>query len=112
MKRGDGDGVSGLPGPLRWILGLLLPGERRDDVLGDLEEGYRATGARLGAAAARRRLWREVAALLMWRLGAAFRPSPRPTAPRGRAEGRGADTGPAGGHRRGRPWTGRTTTMG
>jgi predicted permease len=68
-------------------------------VLGDLEETYRRRAERLGASAARRHLWREVAALALWRMGATLRP---PLHPAGRAHA----------HDIVEPWTGRTTTMG
>ncbi len=55
---------------LTWLLCHLLPRDRRDDVLGDLEESYRARALRLGDGSARRLLMKEVAALLMWRMGA------------------------------------------
>ncbi len=92
-------GPGGLPRTLRWLLARLLPRARRDDVLGDLEEAYAARVARGAEAAARRWLWREVAALSMWRLGMALRPPLRPD-------------GPARAHDLDEPWTGRTTTMG
>ncbi len=89
----------GLPGPLRWIAERLLPRARRDDVLGDLEEAYHRRAERMGAAAARRRLWRELGALALWRLGAGLRP---PLHPAGRAHAHDIEE----------PWMGRTTTMG
>jgi len=89
----------GLPGPHRWILGRLLPRARREDVLGDLEEAHRRRTRRFGPAAARRHLWREVGALVLWRVGAGLRP---PLHPAGRAHAHDLEE----------PWTGRTTTMG
>jgi predicted permease len=56
-----------LPTPLRWLLERVLPPDRRDDVLGDLAETQETRRARLDARTTRRRLWREAAALLLWR---------------------------------------------
>jgi len=88
-----------LPRALRWLLARLLPRARRDDVLGDLEHGYRSRTARVGPAAARRWLRREAASLAMWRVGMTLRPPLHPD-------------GPAHAHDLEEPWTGRTTTMG
>ncbi len=57
-----------LPRLLRRLLAAILPSDRREDGLGDLEEGYRARWRRKGPASARRYLWRETASLLRWRL--------------------------------------------
>ncbi len=56
-----------LPTVLRWLLNRLLPRERRDDVLGDVAESHARWHARLDSRVAGRRLWREAAALLLWR---------------------------------------------
>ena len=58
----------GLSSPLRWLLKRITPRDRRDDVLGDLEVSHDERRARLGAARARLHLWKEVAALVLWRL--------------------------------------------
>lgn len=57
---------------LTWLLRHLLSRHRREEVLGDLEESYRARALRLGDDAARRLLAKEAVALLMWRMGAAL----------------------------------------
>jgi putative ABC transport system permease protein len=57
-----------IPSLLRWLLERLVPRERREDVLGDLEFSYRERRARRSGAAARWHLGREVVGLLMWRL--------------------------------------------
>jgi putative ABC transport system permease protein len=67
---------AGLPRPLVWLLGRVLPRARREDVLGDLEASLRERTVRLGRRAARRRLWRELGVLLVWRLGGGVRLSP------------------------------------
>ena len=59
-----------LPRFLGWVLARALPATRRDEVLGDLEESYARRTLRLGPARARRLLWKEAAALLLWRLRA------------------------------------------
>jgi len=69
-------GVGRLPWVVRQVLFRILPRHRRDDVLGDLEASYRERAARSGRFAARRRLCREVAALLFWRLGSGLRTRP------------------------------------
>ncbi|HKJ01941.1 MAG TPA: ABC transporter permease, partial [Longimicrobiales bacterium] len=62
-----------LPGALRRVLRWLLPADRRDDILGDLEESYRGRMDRLGHREARALLWKEAASLALWRLGADLR---------------------------------------
>ena len=70
----------GLPALLRWAVRLVVPAHRLDDVLGDLEESAALRAERLGAGAARRHVWRELLALLVWRLGWRGRRDPtRPT---------------------------------
>lgn len=58
-----------LPLLLRLLVRLLAPGDRVDDVLGDLREGLIRRESRMGSPAARRWLWREAAALVGWRVG-------------------------------------------
>ncbi|MCG6990111.1 MAG: ADOP family duplicated permease [Gemmatimonadetes bacterium] len=70
---------AGLPRPLVWLLGRVLPRGRREDILGDLEASLREREARLGRGPARRHLWRELGALLVWRLSGGARPSPAPS---------------------------------
>jgi predicted permease len=57
-----------LPNPLRWLLERVLPPDRREDVLGDLAEARETRRGRLGARVSKRRLWREAASLLVWRV--------------------------------------------
>jgi len=57
-----------LPALVRWLLVPTLPRARRDEILADLEASFERRVARAGLPAARRRLWREAAALLAWRL--------------------------------------------
>ena len=57
-----------LPRVAQWILRLVLPRQRRAEVLSDLVESLAAREARLGTAGSSRWLWREVAALVTWRL--------------------------------------------
>ncbi len=56
-----------LPALVTWVLERILPPDRRADVLGDLAETQAARRAQLDSRAAGRRLWREAAALLLWR---------------------------------------------
>ena len=56
----------GMPLLLYRLVRWLLPDERAEDVLGDLEEAHAWRCERLGAHAANRRLWRDAAALLFW----------------------------------------------
>jgi putative ABC transport system permease protein len=61
------------PGPvisplLLRVVRIALPGDRRDEILADLEDGYRERASRLGEGPAKRHLYREVASLLLWRL--------------------------------------------
>ncbi len=65
--RVSGPGGPGLPRGVARLLARVLPDERREEILGDLEEAYRARVARRGEGAARRRLWLEAAALVLWR---------------------------------------------
>jgi putative ABC transport system permease protein len=50
------------------VVRMAVPKGRREEVLADLEDGYRDRVSRLGEAPARRHLYREVASLLLWRL--------------------------------------------
>ena len=52
----------------RLLISLAVPRDRLDEVMGDLEDGYRTRRVRLGEPAARRHLRREVASLVLWRL--------------------------------------------
>ncbi len=67
-----------LPRAIARLLALLLPRDRRDDILGDLEEAYRARAQEASDANRRRTLWREVVSIVAWRLGARLTPA-RPT---------------------------------
>jgi hypothetical protein len=60
--------VTNLPRLLVFLVSGLVAGARREEVLGDLTEGLTRRTERLGRSAARRWLWREVGALLFWRL--------------------------------------------
>ncbi len=71
-----------IPGILLRFLRAVLPRDRREEVLADLEDAHRARIVRKGRRAARRHLYREAGSLLLWRLGwhpvpAGQRSSPR-----------------------------------
>ena len=52
----------------RRILALVVPVDRLDDVMADLEDGYRLRETRHGKSSARRYLRREIMGLILWRL--------------------------------------------
>ena len=56
------------PRSLERLLRCVLPNSRVEDVLGDLREAHAVWVHRFGARRARLRLWREVLALVAWRL--------------------------------------------
>jgi predicted permease len=79
-----------IPILIHWIVSGIVPADRREDVLGDLEATLAEREARLGRRSARLGLWRELWSLLAWRmrlgLGSAGRhrvPSSAPLPPSG-----------------------------
>jgi len=52
----------------RALIRIAVPRDRLDEVLGDLEDGFRSRRSRLGPVAARHHLKREVASLFLWRI--------------------------------------------
>ncbi len=68
------------PRAAQYLVEHWTPCALREHILGDLDEQFQANNSRFGPRAARRRSWRQAAAVLVhWPLGSAVRPSPSPT---------------------------------